>query len=439
MFRITRLPFRVCLWSLILILLPCCIWASRGNNDTIYDDEDWSIVNENIALSSKQMQRKLLALCEDGSTPVIHYFEVIVRIRPNATVTGICTLADQMKLGSDINKILSSHVSCNNRILCRLILIVHDKSNVIYQAIGDVGNYQTVKFKAAVCTLPTQFTRRSLQLATFLWKGGGGCRGCPCDCSDGRRDLQFAVWGTTEWFDTIYAPQLESSLLNNLLTKVVPSHRKCLGTGPVVTVEVNKVSLLQLISRFQCQAGRLTSLLETMSLSSIAVIDRMCSNCVTIDFSQASDKTALVGGMDISQQWQRDGLTIKTTAFESFFLPTEFLTFFPSTDFSSFYPSTAKIFDTSNLMCIQIMSAQEFGSPNQSCPGGGGIGWGFGGAVGTEGENCSPLGSKSSVLINCRISTLSSSYHQRIISNSYQINRCSHHTASHVFAYVSNA
>jgi hypothetical protein len=108
------LPIRVCLWSTFLILLPCCIWASSGNNDTIYDDEDWSIVNENIALSSKQMQRKLLERCEDGSTPVIHYFEVIVRIQPDATVTGICTLADQMKLGSDINKILSSHVSRTN-------------------------------------------------------------------------------------------------------------------------------------------------------------------------------------------------------------------------------------------------------------------------------------------------------------------------------------
>jgi hypothetical protein len=49
--------------------------------------------------------------CENGHKPVVHYFEVIVRIQPNATVTGICTIAEQMKLGSDINNVLSSHVS----------------------------------------------------------------------------------------------------------------------------------------------------------------------------------------------------------------------------------------------------------------------------------------------------------------------------------------
>jgi hypothetical protein len=144
-----------------------------------------------------------------------------------------------------------------------------------------------------------------------------------------------------------------------------------------VTVEVNKVSLSQLISRFKCQAGRLTSLLETMSLSNIAVIDRMCSDCVTVDFTNASDGTLLSEGMDISQQWQRDGVVIHATSWLSIFV------------------TTAKIFDTGSQMCIQSTSSYEFGSPNQSCPGGGGLGRGIGGAVGTEGENCSPLGSKS--------------------------------------------
>jgi hypothetical protein len=248
---------------------------------------------------------------------------------------------------------------------------------LILKAIGDIGIYQTINFKAAICTLPTQSTRRSLQIATFLWKGGGGCRGCPCDCSDGRRDLQFAVWGTKEWFDTTYSPQLETSLTDSIRETVVPNHRKCLGIGPLVTVEVRKVSLTQLISRFKCQSGRLTSLLETMSLSSIAVIDRMCDNCVTIDFKSTSDGTALTEGMEISEQWQRDGLTIEAATIFSFF------------------PGIAKILDTGNSVCLQSENTQEFGSPNQSCPGGG-IGLGNGGAVGTEGENCTPLGSEFS-------------------------------------------
>jgi hypothetical protein len=62
-------------------------------------------------ISSSRMSRKLQALCDDGTKPAIHYFEVVIRIQPDTLVTGICTLADQMKLGSDINKILSSHVS----------------------------------------------------------------------------------------------------------------------------------------------------------------------------------------------------------------------------------------------------------------------------------------------------------------------------------------
>jgi hypothetical protein len=101
-----RLMFRIQLCCLTLIFLPCLVWATKFNSE-----EDWSNVNDNISIPSNQMERKLQALCDDGSKPVVHYFEVIVRIQPDATVTGICTLADQMKLGSDINKILLSHVS----------------------------------------------------------------------------------------------------------------------------------------------------------------------------------------------------------------------------------------------------------------------------------------------------------------------------------------
>jgi hypothetical protein len=102
----------------------------------------------------------------------------------------------------------------------------------------------------------------------------------------------------------------------------------------------------------------------------------MCDNCVSIDFSKASDGSLLQGGMDISNQWQQDGLIIQASSPLPFFF------------------TTAKVLDTGNQMCIQTAAAIEFGSPNQSCPKGGGIGWGIGGAVGTEGENCSPLGSK---------------------------------------------
>jgi hypothetical protein len=78
------------------------------------------------------IDRKLFGVCEDGSEPVVHYFEVIVRIQPDISVTGICTLADQIKLGSDINSILSSHVSMS---LC--IVLTFIQFNNFQHAIGD--------------------------------------------------------------------------------------------------------------------------------------------------------------------------------------------------------------------------------------------------------------------------------------------------------------
>jgi hypothetical protein len=149
---------------------------------------------------------------------------------------------------------------------------------------------------------------------------------------------------------------------------------KILGKKPIVVVEVNKVPLVKLKTRFQCQGGMLLSLLDTISLSSIVVIDRMCQKCVNINFSKASDGTTLVGGMNISKQWQPDGVTINA------------ISTLPLT-------TKARILDTGDKRCIQTARAQEFGSPNESCPGGG-IGEGSGGAVGTDGENCDALGSK---------------------------------------------
>jgi hypothetical protein len=62
--------------------------------------------------------RKLWGVCADGSQPVIHYFEVLVRIQPSADITGACNLADEIKLGFDINNILSTHVSHSKNGTC---------------------------------------------------------------------------------------------------------------------------------------------------------------------------------------------------------------------------------------------------------------------------------------------------------------------------------
>jgi hypothetical protein len=105
--------FDVRLISLMIIaLLPCFGWAA-SSRIALRNKEVWSTLNDNdmYEISSDGMERKLAVACENGAKPKFHYFEVIVNIHPDANVTGVCTLADQIKLGTDINKILSSHVS----------------------------------------------------------------------------------------------------------------------------------------------------------------------------------------------------------------------------------------------------------------------------------------------------------------------------------------
>jgi hypothetical protein len=261
---------------------------------------------------------------------------------------------------------------------------------------------------------PTQPAQPYLPIPVkvFAWRGGGGCRGCYCDCKDQRRILQFytndndgndnennrMVWGTTEWFLQQFTPQLESSITNATFTKIVPKYGSCLGLSPIVNVQIVRISISQLKSQFQCYNGRLMALLPTMSLNNIAPIDHNCPTCVTIDFSQTSNKTILLGGTYVSDQWKADNVMIQVS--------------YPSLNPRG--KAKARILDTSNITCLQQYHAEDFGSPNQSCPqggdgssggggGGGGIGLGNGGLVGSMGTNCNPIGSKfydTSRLIN---------------------------------------
>jgi hypothetical protein len=150
-----------------------------------------------------------------------------------------------------------------------------------------------------------------------------------------------------------------------------------LGNSPTVSVEIKKVTLTELIARFRCQGGKVIPFLESMSLTSVAVVDRMCNKCMTIDFSKSSTGEALTNGMEVGSKWLSYGLTIKAS----------------NKLFLRFSTPTPRIFDTGNITCISRTGDFLFGSPNQECPGGG-IGLGFGGKVGEIGENCRPLGSK---------------------------------------------
>jgi hypothetical protein len=95
-------------WMLIIAI--CC---------NAYDSIPSNMNHELLWFSSSSMDRNLNSVCDDGNQPMVHYFEVYLTIQPdlnnisssNNNKSPICTLADQLKMGSDINALLSSHVS----------------------------------------------------------------------------------------------------------------------------------------------------------------------------------------------------------------------------------------------------------------------------------------------------------------------------------------
>jgi hypothetical protein len=86
---------------LVIFLQPSIASRSLNQNHSKLEDSSLPIVPD----------RKLWGVCEDGQQAVIHYFEVVVQIQLALNVSNHCTLADQMKMGFDINSLLSSHVS----------------------------------------------------------------------------------------------------------------------------------------------------------------------------------------------------------------------------------------------------------------------------------------------------------------------------------------
>jgi hypothetical protein len=235
---------------------------------------------------------------------------------------------------------------------------------------------------AKVCPRPKTPSRRRLRVrTTFVFNGGGGCRGCVTDNLDARRNLQLFTFGTSEWFENVYAILLEIRLINAIQLFVAPRNLKCLGLLPTVRVEIQKVALSELASSFDCQMGSLGSLtpvLSSMSVNPVVSPDGECSSCHNADFSSTRDGIILRNGKEISQEWKAIGLNVHAI----------------TTSGMSQHPLKVRIFDTSNSTCLEATNTREFGSPNNLCPGGG-IGIGSGGTPGSDGENCKAVGSKS--------------------------------------------
>jgi hypothetical protein len=237
---------------------------------------------------------------------------------------------------------------------------------------------------ARICAEPITTDGRNLfSRKTFKWIGGGGCNGCHIDSFDARRrDLVYAVNGTTVWFEQVYAPMLQSNLTDYILDHVIPLNSGCLGQNPEVTVQINKITLSELVPLFTCRSDDLIAFLTTVNLNTPVTHGRECHACHTINFSQSNDGTKLRNGLQVSNDWKSIGLSVSAKAIDSL----------------EIVPLQAQILDTSNTTCIQSTSTQSFGSPNHGCQGGG-PGEGDGGLPGQLGENCNPVGSKLHYLV----------------------------------------
>jgi hypothetical protein len=234
-----------------------------------------------------------------------------------------------------------------------------------------------VAFEAKVCPKPSSSLRRKLaSKTTFVYRGGGGCRGCTSDNRDSRRVLQAIAFGSDEWFENIYAVYLEVKLRSTIQLTIAPKYTKCLGLLPIIQVKINKISFSELQPRVHCQIGSPVPSITSTNQTVVGPIQE-CSACRSIDFSASSDGVLLKNGKIINQEWKSIGLTVTATSSSLF----EQATLMP------------RIFDTANSTCIQSTNTQMLGSPNKQCSNGG-LGEGEDGAPGQAGENCNAIGSK---------------------------------------------
>lgn len=345
--------FRKAISKGAFVLLAFCAVGSRaldmlGGHDVATAEE--------FQESLEDHHRELSEICIDGTTQT-YYFEVIIRLVPAAN-TGVCLLADQVMLGHDINLLLLDY------------------------GVGNAGADDEAIFMAGVCVEPHTSVRRHLRWwGGYIWKGGGGCRGCFRDDADSRRLQVGSVTGggtIADWFSNEYAPWLETTLENAIIQTIAPQYTDCLGSAPEeVDIIINEITLQDL--ELGCDDGEVIETLQSMSLQDAPLREHDCNLCSSVDFStymQNGVEQTAVKGAYVKDEWKEQyGFTVTATG--------------------GYSPSfKARIFDTGDSSCVNSANGSlEFGSPNKNCQGGG-LGHGDGGEVGESGENCEPVGSK---------------------------------------------
>jgi hypothetical protein len=351
--------------GVLLLLTLCAVAGSTGLLDNLLGGHDISS-GEEFEEQLVDHHRQLSGDSSICTTTELYYFEVTIHLVPDEATAGVCLLADQVLLGHDINLLLLDY------------------------GVGPAGADDDAIFVAGVCPEPITSSstgRRGLgRWGGYVWKGGGGCRGCFGDNRDhrrtttSRRDLRELgqVRGSSEkkWFSEQYAPWLETTLRNAIEQEIAPKHTDCLGNNPrQIEVVIEEISEKDL--EFGCDDGTVIETLQSMSLTDEPLRDRNCNKCSSVDFSTYTSHGKIAEKGDyVSNEWKPEhGFTITASG--------------------GYNPeSKARIFDTADQACVSSANGSlEFGSPNKNCENGG-LGHGDGGKPGESGENCEPVGSK---------------------------------------------
>ena len=152
----------------------------------------------------------VIAQCESGQPGALHYLSLSIDVIPEEGGSEVVECTDSMK--QSINETIN--------------MVLLDFSP------GAEGANLTAAVVLWECPQPTSDRRRAASnVLNFVWKGGGTCRQCNPEGSDGRRLGESGVW-----VRRTLIPELETSLTNAIIGSIVVSDVPCLGSTPKVNV-----------------------------------------------------------------------------------------------------------------------------------------------------------------------------------------------------------
>jgi hypothetical protein len=328
----------------------------------IHDGANHAKINPLMSGSSSSYQRNLRNLRKLGFTstyPTLSdFFNFTLAITPDqAYNTSVCNTTDEINLQNEVDLVLLNFGAGN----------IYSYGGMSLSGICPESSLNS-------SNTSTTGQRRLARRTSYLWTGGGSCRGCNPDNTD-----MSKVNTTMDNLMRRLADPLISMVviqLTNIVTsEIVPYHQRCLGVNPLINVTASRIGVSGVASKCNVET------LPTLSVSNLdksqffAFQGSVCQACISLDFSNIGSNSQINNGAYVSTHWKNTyGVTINASSSVGGFTPF----------------GQARIYDTS----LNVLNGEgniDLGSPNNNC---GGPGVGLGGQLGQTGENCLPIKSK---------------------------------------------